>query len=196
MPGSRASTIAARSASLAGPTTCSWPGAPGPNACWTSAYPCLEASVGGTTLIDGIPVSSPTIGKVKATRIASAPPPKRMGRRHSRSAQRANAGERCSPECTQRSAPLSTRGPSFASVAGSRVSDAARMKTTDSMIPSAIDRKAGLGTSITAESETRTVTPEKSTALPAVSIVTATASIGSSFEPKWAPRKRLTMNSA
>ena len=45
------------------------------------------------------------------------------------------------------------------------------MKKTEIMIPSAIDRKAGLGTSITAESEIRTVAPEKSTALPAVSIV-------------------------
>jgi hypothetical protein len=59
-----------------------------------------------------------------------------------------------------------------------------------------VERKAGLGTSITAESETSTVRPEKSTALPAVSIVTATASRASSFEPKKAPRKRLTTNRA
>ena len=70
------------------------------------------------------------------------------------------------------------------------------MKTTESMIPSAIERKAGLGTSITAESEIKTVAPEKSTALPAVSIVTATASTGSSFEPKSVARKRLTMKRA
>ena len=43
------------------------------------------------------------------------------------------------------------------------------------MIPSAIERKAGLGTSITAESEISTVSPEKRTALPAESIVTAMA---------------------
>ena len=47
---------------------------------------------------------------------------------------------------------------------------------TESMIPSAIERNAGLGTSITAVSEISTVTPLKSTALPAVSIVSATAS--------------------
>ena len=52
------------------------------------------------------------------------------------------------------------------------------------MIPSAIERNAGLGTSITAESETKTVSPEKRTALPAVSIVTATASRAASLEPK------------
>ena len=63
-------------------------------------------------------------------------------------------------------------------------------------MPSAIERNAGLGTSITAESEISTVSPEKRTALPAVSIVTATASRGSSFEPTSAPRKRSTMKSA
>ena len=64
------------------------------------------------------------------------------------------------------------------------------------MIPSAIDRKAGLGTSRTAESETSTVRPEKRTAFPAVSIATATASAAESFEPKKAPRKRWTTKSA
>ena len=78
----------------------------------------------------------------------------------------------------------STFGPSFASTAGSSVSVAASTKATLSMIPSAIERKAGLGTSITAESETNTVAPEKRTAFPAVSIVTATASRGDCLEPK------------
>ncbi len=64
------------------------------------------------------------------------------------------------------------------------------------MIPRLIERKAGLGTSITADSEMSTVTPEKRTALPAVSIVTATASRVDRFEPKWAPLNRATMNSA
>ncbi len=64
------------------------------------------------------------------------------------------------------------------------------------MMPRDVERKAGLGTSITAESETSTVSPEKSTALPAVSIVVATASTGLSFWPKWAPRKRTTMKRA
>jgi len=70
------------------------------------------------------------------------------------------------------------------------------MKTTLIMIPSAIERNAGLGTSITAESEISTVAPEKRTALPAVSIVTATASRTGSFDPKNAARKRCTMNRA
>ena len=73
---------------------------------------------------------------------------------------------------------------------------AARTKTTESMIPRAIDRNAGLGTSITADSDTSTVTPEKRTALPAVSIVTAAASTGDSRDPKRAARKRTTMKSA
>ena len=64
------------------------------------------------------------------------------------------------------------------------------------MIPRLIERNAGLGTNITAESEIKTVTPEKRTALPAVSIVTAVASSAEKWEPKNAPRKRCTMNSA
>ena len=46
------------------------------------------------------------------------------------------------------------------------------------------------------KSEISTVRAENRTALPAVSIVRATASSGGSFGPKWAPRKRMTMNSA
>ena len=67
---------------------------------------------------------------------------------------------------------------------------------TASMIPRLMLRNAGLGTSITAVSEISTVTPLNSTALPAVSIVTAVASSASSFDPKNAPRKRITRNSA
>jgi hypothetical protein len=70
------------------------------------------------------------------------------------------------------------------------VSVAAITKTTESMIPSATERKAGLGTSITALSEISTVSPENSTAVPAVSIVTATASAAGRRSPKKAPRKR------
>lgn len=73
---------------------------------------------------------------------------------------------------------------------------AASTKTTLSMMPSAIERNAGLGTSITADSEISTVTPEKSTALPAVSIVTATASTAERRDPKKAPRNRWTTKSA
>jgi hypothetical protein len=58
------------------------------------------------------------------------------------------------------------------------------------MMPRLVDRNAGLGTSITALNEISTVTPEKSTAFPAVSIVAATASRAGSFDPKKAPRKR------
>ena len=83
-----------------------------------------------------------------------------------------------------------TAGPSLASTAGRSVSVAASTKTTDSMMPRLVDRNAGLGTSITALSEISTVMPEKSTALPAVSIVAATASAAGSLEPKKAPRKR------
>ena len=61
---------------------------------------------------------------------------------------------------------------------------------TDSMIPRLVERNAGLGTSITALNEISTVTPENSTALPAVSIVAATASSADNLDPKKALRKR------
>ena len=64
------------------------------------------------------------------------------------------------------------------------------------MIPSETERKAGLGTSITAESEISTVRAEKTTALPAVSIVAPAASTGLRPSPKRALRKRITMKSA
>ena len=60
---------------------------------------------------------------------------------------------------------------------------AASTKTTASMIPPAIERNDGDGTSITADSEISTVSPESSTALPAVSIVSATASRGEAPPP-------------
>ena len=65
------------------------------------------------------------------------------------------------------------------------------------MIPSAIERNAGLGTSITAVSEISTVTPLKRTALPAVSIVSATASSTRLAASRRARRgSASTMNSA
>ncbi len=69
------------------------------------------------------------------------------------------------------------RWPSLPSTAGSRVSVAASTATTESMMPSAMLRNAGLGTSSTVDSETSTVTPLNATALPAVPIVSAIASI-------------------
>ena len=62
------------------------------------------------------------------------------------------------------------------------------------MIPRHIERKAGLGTSITAESEISTVSPENRTALPAVSMV-APRLDGVQPEPKGVAEP-MTMNSA
>ncbi len=147
-------------------------------------------------MIDGIAIFSWVTGIASATSAASASAPYATGRFQSRSPHAANLAERCSPEVAHGSASLSTRGPSFVSTAGSSVSVAARTKMTASMIPRLVERNAGLGTSITALSEISTVTPENRTALPAVSIVTAVASAADSREPKNAPRKRCTMNSA
>ncbi len=155
-----------------------------------------ELSPAGTTLIEGMPVCRFRTGTASASSAMTASAPNATGRLHSRSPHAAKRGERCSPERAHGSAPLSTRGPSLASTAGSSVSVAARMKVTASMIPTAIERNAGLGTSMTAVSEMSTVSPENSTALPAVSIVSATASSADSREPKNAARKRMTMNNA
>ena len=64
------------------------------------------------------------------------------------------------------------------------------------MMPAAIERNAGDGTSMTADRLTSTVRPENSTALPAVSIVSATAARLSARPPKRAARNRTTRNSA
>ena len=66
---------------------------------------------------------------------------------------------------------------------------AARTATTASMIPKAIERKAGLGTIRMAASEARTVSALKATALPAVSIVSATEATMASRSPGSAPRR-------
>ena len=135
-----------------------------------------EASLGGTTLIEGIAVFRPSDGAASASRTTSARPPKTSG----------PAPEPLAPGGEARRAVLAGVHPGqgelvdpraeLASTAGSRVRVAASTKTTESMIPTAIERNAGDGTSITAESEISTVAPENSTALPAVSIVSATAS--------------------
>ena len=78
---------------------------------------------------------------------------------------------------------------------------AARTATTDSMMPRAMLRKAGLGTSKMAPRDPSTVRALKATALPAVSIVSATAATTLAIawldsSPRSAARKRTTMNSA
>ena len=79
---------------------------------------------------------------------------------------------------------------------------AASTAMTESMIPSAIDRKAGLGTMRMDASEARTVAAEKATALPAVASVSATAAADAARSPgcAWrrssAARKRTTRKSA
>ncbi|CAB4934464.1 unannotated protein [freshwater metagenome] len=65
---------------------------------------------------------------------------------------------------------------------------------TASMMPTAMVRTAGAGTSRTAERLTRTVSPDRTTALPAVSMVSATAARGSALRS--ASRNLATMNRA
>jgi len=146
--------------------------------------------------MDGMPVFSPNTGIASTSSTMRAGSPNRTGLLQSFRPHRSKRLDRWSPECAHLSVPLSTRGPSLASTAGSRVRVASRMKTTEIMMPSAIERNAGLGTIMTADSEMSTVNPENSTALPAVSMVSATASTGLRPDPNSDPRKRTTMNSA
>ena len=100
----------------------------------------------------------------------------------------------------QRIRPASIRRPSLPRTAGSKVSVAARTATTESMMPSAMLRNAGLGTIRTVVRATRTVSPLNATAFPAVPIVSAIASMdaltrsGFSARACKAARKRTTMN--
>ncbi len=79
---------------------------------------------------------------------------------------------------------------------------AASTATTASMIPRAMLRKAGLGTTRMAAKAPRTVRALKATALPAVSSASATEATTASWSPRTAPlrtsaaRKRTTMKSA
>ena len=66
---------------------------------------------------------------------------------------------------------------------------AASTATTDSMMPKAIDRKAGLGTIMMAARDASTVSALNATALPAVSTVSATDATIASRSPGSAPRR-------
>ena len=82
------------------------------------------------------------------------------------------------------------------STAGSSVSAAARTKATESMMPSAIDRNAGLGTSMTAESEISTVSSGEEHRLAGGVHRHRRRLVGERLRPKSAPRNRTTMNRA
>ncbi len=125
--------------------------------------------------MEGMAVVRPTIGAASASNKIRAPRPQATGRFQSRSPHAANLGERCSLDFTHGSASLLIRWSSLNSTNGNSVRVAARTKATESMMPPAIERNDGDGTSITADSEISTVTPERSTALPAVSMVSAIA---------------------
>ena len=128
----------------------------------------------GTTLIDGIAVCSCVTGNAstrssaeRGDAVGERPAPETLapgGEARRAVLTRVHPGQReaCRPRARASPAP---RAAASASRRGRR--------STASMIPRLIERKAGLGTSITALSEISTVTPEKSTALPAVSIVCA-----------------------
>ncbi len=159
-------------------------------------------------VIEGMLVRSPITGDAASSSTASAPSPNHAGwrhmvRPHEWSMMSSRPGGSGSGWRRQnRTRPLLMRVPSRPSTAGSRVRVAASTATTDSMMPSAMLRKAGLGTSSIEAKEASTVMALNATALPAVSMVSATEAITTSRSPGVAPRRfsadrnRTTMKSA
>ena len=197
MPGSRRAVGRdRRRPRRSGAAIWSAPGAPGPKAAG-SAVADAGAVALGTTLIEGMPVFSPRTGRASSDE-RRAPRPGRTGAGGARAARPSgrSAASGARPSAPRGATSASTFGPSFASTAGSRVSVAARTKTTLIMIPSAIERNAGLGTSITAESETSTVSAGEQDGLAGGVHRHRDRVAGPSRDPKKAPRKRWTMKSA
>ena len=147
----------------------------------------------GTTLIDGMPVSRPRTGRASATSDDDGDDAVRpAGAATAARPRRAKRGERCSPECTHwQREPVDARRRACASTAGSSVSVAARTKTTDEHDPEAIERNAGLGTSITArQRDQHGQAAEQHRLAGGVHRHRGGLRPAPSFEPKNAPRKR------
>jgi hypothetical protein len=146
-------------------------------------------------VIDGMLVRSPITGAAASKSTASAPSPKTAGCFHIVRPQlwsMVSIRPWWLGSLTLRRDPTAAalmRVPSRPSTAGSSVRVAASTATTESMIPRAMLRKAGLGTRRIAASEASTVTALKATALPAVSIVSATAATTTPWSPGTAPRR-------
>jgi hypothetical protein len=86
------------------------------------------------------------------------------------------------------------RVPAEASRAGSNVTDASTEMQTTTIAPAAIERSAFTSIANSAASESATVAPLKTTAVP--ELFSARRSASGSSAPSWSSRrKRLTMNS-
>ena len=146
-------------------------------------------------MIDGMFVRSPSAGNAASSKMPSPSSPKTAGRFHIDLPQLWKAAS-TRPGCSEswslrgsRTAPALILVPRRPKIAGKRVSVAASTATTDSMIPIAMLRNAGLGTIKMTASDAITVTALNATALPAVSMVSATAAITTSRSPGVAPRR-------
>ena len=164
------------------------PGVPGPNALVISSYPIRAFADAGTMVIDGMFVRRPITGAAARSSTPRAPRPAGTGWRHSRRPQAwsrsSRPGRILAPErLGMRMRPALILVPSRPSTAGSRVRVAASTATTDSMMPRAMERNAGLGTSKMAARDPSTVRALKATALPAVSTVSATAATTPASSP-------------
>jgi hypothetical protein len=104
----------------------------------------------------------------------SAAAPAAIQRRRTMSRAQADQPRAATASCRIRG--QSTRGPTFDRIAGSSVSTTETLTSGISMPPSPMLRRNGTGTTISASRLIATVTPEATTAWPAVCIATATAS--------------------
>jgi hypothetical protein len=157
-------------------------GAPPPgNTCWIRLYVCRAAVSCGRSLAPGVAVSSRSTGSASATRAHNASAAVSAGRDSTRSSTAVQTRPRSAAACRPRPAngrrPRSTRSPSKASRAGSRVSDAMTATATTSMVAWPIPEKILLPVRNMPPMASSTVSPEISTERPEVA---AAASIASS----------------
>ena len=148
--------------------------------------------------MEGMLVRMPMIGEAARSSSRSAPAPVGNGCRHKKRPQAwrvRSSGPGPSGRSLRRRwiVPLLILVPRRPRTAGNKVRVAANTATTDSMIPKAMLRKAGLGTSKMAAKEASTVRALKATAFPAVSIVSATEATMASRSPEMTAR-RLSAN--
>ena len=158
-------------------------------------------------VIDGMLVRIPMIGAAASSRSTRAAAPAGKGCFQRNLPQRwswrsSGPSPTFGPPRPSRMVPLLMLVPNLPSTAGRSVRVAASTAMTESMMPNAIDRNAGLGTIRMAAREARTVRALKATALPAVSTVSATEatiawrSPGSAPRRSKADRKRMTRKRA
>jgi hypothetical protein len=176
-PGTSSAAATAAAAWSSGTSTSIGVSTPSPTPPCSS--PCSVSKAGPLLVNDSEfdwPIFNPNTGAMisESTRTAT---PAAIQRRRTMSRAHAVQPRAATASCRIRG--QSTRGPIRDSIAGSRVSTTATLTSGMSMPPSPMLRRNGTGTRISASRLIATVTPEASTAWPAVCMAITTAS---SFE--------------